>query len=117
MNRSRSVLALVLTVVPTAVGLVFVFLRPRLFLLILKNLRRNLRRTILTFKTIVVLVTVVTLIWTVLWFLDQVMTERSRDLKLIVTERWRHYASAKIGVNESPSFFLQCFHNGTEFDT
>src|SRR5579884_3572847 len=37
----------------------------------------------------VVLVFVVTLIWTVLWFLDLVMTENCQDLKAIVTEKWQ----------------------------
>ena len=32
---------------------------------------------------------IVTLVWTVLWFLNLVMTEKSKDLKAIVTERWQ----------------------------
>jgi putative ABC transport system permease protein len=36
-----------------------------------------------------VLVLVVTLVWTVLWFLDLVTSEKSKNLKGIVTERWQ----------------------------
>ncbi len=56
---------------------------------VLKSLSRNLLRTTLTALAIVVLVFVVTLIWTVLWFLDNVTREKSQDLKAIVTERWQ----------------------------
>jgi putative ABC transport system permease protein len=56
---------------------------------IVKSLGRNLRRTILTGLAIFVLVFVVTLIWTILWFLDMVTSEKSKDLKAIVTERWQ----------------------------
>jgi putative ABC transport system permease protein len=38
---------------------------------------------------VMVLVFVVTLIWTVLYFLDLVMAEKKEDLKAIVTERWQ----------------------------
>src|SRR5215210_3902520 len=56
---------------------------------IFKSLGRNLRRTILTGLAIFVLVFVVTLVWTILWFLDLVTSEKSKDLKAIVTERWQ----------------------------
>lgn len=56
---------------------------------IFKSLGRNLRRSILTSVAIIVLVMVVTLIWSVLSFLDMVTAERSQDLKAIVTERWQ----------------------------
>jgi putative ABC transport system permease protein len=55
----------------------------------LKSLRRNLLRTSLTGLATVVLVFVVTLVWTVLYFLDLVTAEKSKDLKAIVTERWQ----------------------------
>src|SRR5438067_5962370 len=61
----------------------------KFFLLIVKNLRRNLLRTILTCLAIMVLVFMVTLIWTVVFFLDSITEEKSKDLKLIVTERWQ----------------------------
>lgn len=58
-------------------------------ILIGKNLRRNVLRTTLTALGTIVLVFVVTLIWSVLHLLDTVMTEKTRDLKAIVTERWQ----------------------------
>ena len=61
----------------------------KLLLLILKNIRRNLLRSTLTSLGVLVLVFVVTLIWSVLWFLDLVTAERSRNFKGIVSERWR----------------------------
>ena len=64
-------------------------LQPRLAMLILKNLGRSPVRTVLISLAVVVLVAMVTLIWTVVFFLDQTMTERSKDLKLIITERWQ----------------------------
>src|SRR5262249_62082555 len=56
---------------------------------IVKSLARNKLRTTLTGVATVVLVFVVTLIWSVLWFLDLVTEEKSSDLKAIVTERWQ----------------------------
>ena len=61
----------------------------KFFLLILKNLRRNLLRTILTGLGTIVLVFVVTLIWSVLDFLNKATEEKSQNLKMIVTERWQ----------------------------
>jgi putative ABC transport system permease protein len=57
--------------------------------LIGKNLRRNLLRTTLTALGTIVLVFVVTLIWSVLHLLDTVMEEKTSNLKAIVTERWQ----------------------------
>jgi putative ABC transport system permease protein len=56
--------------------------------LILKNLGRNPLRTILTCAAILVLVSVVTLIWTTVAFLDRTTAEKADDLKMIVMERW-----------------------------
>lgn len=61
----------------------------KLILLILKNVRRNLLRTFLTSLGTIILVFVVTLIWSVLEFLDSATTEKSKNLKCIVTERWQ----------------------------
>lgn len=61
----------------------------KFLLLIVKNVRRNLLRTALTSLGTIVLVCVVTLVWSVLTFLDQVTQEQSRNLKCIVTERWQ----------------------------
>lgn len=57
--------------------------------LIVKSLFRNLLRTALTCGATVVMVLVVTLIWTVLDGLDQRTTEKSADFKAIVSERWQ----------------------------
>ncbi|HKD36396.1 MAG TPA: ABC transporter permease [Pirellulales bacterium] len=57
--------------------------------LILKNVRRNLLRTILMSLGTIALVCVVTLIWSILSFLDQVTAEKSNNFKAIVTERWQ----------------------------
>jgi putative ABC transport system permease protein len=79
-----------LCLVPFLGGAFFALLHPRLFLLLIKNLRRNLLRTGLTAFATAVLVLMVTLIWTVVHSLDDMTTEQSRDLKLIVAERWRN---------------------------
>ncbi len=55
----------------------------------LKSLRRNLLRSILTSLATVVLVLVVTLVWSILYFLDKATSEKAKDLKAIVTERWQ----------------------------
>lgn len=56
---------------------------------ITKSLRRNVLRSLLTSVATMVLVLVVTMVWTVLFFLDLVTAEKSRDFKAIVTERWQ----------------------------
>ena len=60
----------------------------KFLLLILKNIRRNLVLTSLTSLTTIVLVVVVTGVWSVLAFLDRATTEKQRNLKAIITERW-----------------------------
>ena len=57
--------------------------------LVTKNLCRNRLRTALAGLAIMILVFVVALVWSVLDFLDNVTAEKSKDLKAIVTERWR----------------------------
>ena len=57
--------------------------------LIVKSLRRNVLRSLLTSLATVVLVLVVTMVWTVLFILDLVTEEKSKDQKAIVTERWQ----------------------------
>jgi putative ABC transport system permease protein len=58
-------------------------------LFILKSLARNKLRTILTALATGLFVLLVTLVWSVLWFLDLVTQEKKKDLKAIVTERWQ----------------------------
>lgn len=89
LNSPVNLAAAVIALVPLLAGVVFVLHSPKLFLLVLKNLRRNLLRTALTFMATMVLVFMVTLIWTVVYFIDRVTAEKARDLKLIVTERWQ----------------------------
>ena len=61
----------------------------KLSLLVLQNLARNPLRTTLTVLGTMVLVFVVTLVWSILDFLNQATTEKSNNLKAIVSERWR----------------------------
>ncbi|MGA2621751.1 MAG: ABC transporter permease [Thermoguttaceae bacterium] len=60
----------------------------KLLPLIFKNLCRNPLRSVLTALGTMMLVCVVTLVWSVLWFIDRVTTEKNENLKAIVTERW-----------------------------
>jgi putative ABC transport system permease protein len=57
-------------------------------LLILKNVSRNPLRTLLTALGTMMLVFVVTLVWSILSFLDDVTAEKSGNMKVIVVERW-----------------------------
>src|SRR5262249_51881351 len=83
-------LSVCLCAVPLTAGVIFAVLSPKLFLLILKNLRRNLLRTGSTALALAVLVFMLTTIWTVLKAVDDLTSERSRDLKLIVEDRWKN---------------------------
>lgn len=58
-------------------------------LIVFKNVRRNLLRSVLTAAGTMVLVLVVTLIWSVLDFLDRATSEKAANFKVIVTERWQ----------------------------
>ena len=58
-------------------------------LLIAKNLRRNRTRSLLTAAGTMILVLVVSLVWSILSFLDGATTEKNANFKAIVTERWR----------------------------
>lgn len=57
--------------------------------LIFKNVRRNAIRSTLTAVGTMVLVFVVTLVWSILDFLDAVTADKTDNLKAIVTERWQ----------------------------
>lgn len=61
----------------------------RFLLLVFRSLRRNRLRTSLTYLATFVLVMVVTLVWSVLYYLDGLVVEKSRDLKIIVSDRWQ----------------------------
>ena len=56
--------------------------------LVFRNLIRNILRTLLTGFGTMILVFVVTLVWSVLAFLDQATQARSEKIKAVVTERW-----------------------------
>lgn len=60
----------------------------RFFMLIVKNIRRSPVRSSLTALGTIMLVLVVTLIWSVLFFLERATTEKAANLKVVVTERW-----------------------------
>jgi putative ABC transport system permease protein len=79
-----------LAVALLAVVLAFAYRRPVCCTLRLavKGLRRKPLRTTLTGLATAVLVCILTLIWSLLAFLDDVTGEKAKDLKAIVTEHW-----------------------------
>lgn len=81
--------AVAITGVAAIVVVVYVVLHPRLAALMVKNLGRNPVRTALIGLATMVLVAKITIIWSVVHFLDRETRERSKDMKLIITERWQ----------------------------
>src|SRR2546423_4782778 len=67
----------------------FVLAVPKFAVMMFKSLRRNLVRTSLTYLATFLGVIVVAMIWSVLSFLDRAMTERAKDVKVIVTEKFQ----------------------------
>lgn len=61
----------------------------KFLILVVESIRHNLVRTMLTSLGTMMLVLVVTLVFTVLTTLDKVTTEKSSNIKAIVTERWQ----------------------------
>lgn len=61
----------------------------KFFLIVWDNIRRNTTRTLLTAMGTMMLVVIVTLVWSVLEFLGEVTSEKTSNIKAIVTERWR----------------------------
>jgi putative ABC transport system permease protein len=55
----------------------------------LKSLRRNLLRTLLTGMATFVLVLLVTAVWSILAFIDRQIETKSKDLKAIISERYQ----------------------------
>lgn len=74
---------------PLVLLAVFVVRHHKLAMLVLRSLGRNRLRTALTSLAVMVLVLVVTFVWTILYFLNIVTEEKSKDLKAIITERWQ----------------------------
>ena len=60
----------------------------KLLLLIVKNVGRNGLRSMLTALGTMVLVLVVTLVWSVLHLIDMVTEEKSHDIKAFISDRW-----------------------------
>lgn len=66
------------------------FGRPGRFLLVaLKSLRRNLLRTSLTYLASFVLVVVVVMTWSVLYFLGELTGAKDKNLKMVVSEKYQ----------------------------
>jgi putative ABC transport system permease protein len=55
----------------------------------LKSLRRNLLRSVLTGLATVILVVVVTAVWSILAFLDHITEVKSKNFKAIITEKYQ----------------------------
>jgi putative ABC transport system permease protein len=62
---------------------------PRFLLMLVKGLRRNPLRTSLTYLAAFVLVAVVTIIWSALYVLDHLMETKSKDIKVVISEKWQ----------------------------
>lgn len=60
----------------------------KFLLLIFKNVSRNKLRTVITCLALMVLVLVVTLIWTVTSFVDNLTRDKGGNLKVVVTDRY-----------------------------
>ncbi len=63
-------------------------LTARFPLLMLRNLRRNLMRTSLTFLATFVLVLIITMVWSALYAIDQWTAEKTKNPKVIVASKW-----------------------------
>jgi putative ABC transport system permease protein len=87
-NDYVNLVATIIGLIVVAAGIVYVVVSPRLFMLGVKNLRRNLLRTGLTGGAIAVLALMITIIWTIIYFIDLITVERAKDLKIIVTYKW-----------------------------
>jgi putative ABC transport system permease protein len=80
--------ATIIGLIVLAAGAAYVVLYPRLFMLGVKNLRRNARRTIITSIAIAFFAFMITMIWTIIYFIELTTVERSKDLKVIITYKW-----------------------------
>jgi putative ABC transport system permease protein len=81
--------AVLLSVAAVILGVYLVGANLKTLVFILKNLSRNKMRTALSVIATFFLVLIVTAVWTILYKLDQMMTEQSKDLKVMVTEKWQ----------------------------
>src|SRR5947209_3405514 len=83
-----NLIATMIGLIVIVAGIAYIALSPRLFMLGVKNLRRNLLRTTLTSLAIGVLALMITIIWTIIYFIELTTVERAKDLKIIVTYKW-----------------------------
>lgn len=67
----------------------FALSAPKFVGMMFKSVRRNILRTSLTYLATFMAVLVVAIIWSVLVFLGRVTAERSKDVKVIVTEKFQ----------------------------
>jgi putative ABC transport system permease protein len=80
----------VLGVIGIVALLCFLFYYNRMYVkLVAKSLLRNPLRTVLSCLAVAVLVFVMTMLTSILLFIELAMTEKSKDLKAIVTERYQ----------------------------
>jgi putative ABC transport system permease protein len=61
----------------------------RFLLIALKSLRRNLLRTSLTYLASFVLVVVIVMVWSVLYFLGELTRAKEKNLTIIITEKYQ----------------------------
>jgi len=61
----------------------------KFLVIMLKNIGRNKLRTVLTGLGTMLLVLMVTMIWSILGFLDEVMRDKASNFKVVVTEKWQ----------------------------
>jgi len=87
-NNFITQVAFVISLAVLGIGITYAALKPRMFLLMVKNLRRNLVRTTLTFLATAVLVFMIVMIWTVINFIEDTTRDKAADFKVIITERW-----------------------------
>jgi len=70
-------------------GLASAGIGAKFLLLMLKSLRRNLLRTSLTYLAVFLLIFVVTIIWSVMDYLEGMMSEKTSNIKVIISEKWQ----------------------------
>lgn len=80
---------ILLIVEPLLLVLVLGFRYRKLTVLVFRSLSRNKVRTILTSLATFVMVLVVTMVWTILYFLNKATEDKKEDLKAIISERWQ----------------------------
>lgn len=69
----------------------------RFTLVAIKSLRRNPVRTSLTYVAAFVLVAVVTVVWSALAVLERFMQAKTRDVKVVITDKWRAISEMPFG--------------------